>query len=226
MEQQSSFQTILVVEDDERLLRSLKNGLSEECENLHACVSGEDALDVLQRNAVEILLLDLILPKISGYDVLEYLDESNTEMHVIVMTGLDDEDSHLKALDLGADLVLHKPVTMRVLQAQFRAFARRNSPRMLGQWWLDYGQQAVKGPNDDKITLTSLEFNLLAHLISQDGATATRKEILRDAWRNQVADPRHVYNFVHSLQNKLARTGIKIESVQGIWYRVTIDESW
>ncbi|KKM01213.1 hypothetical protein LCGC14_1796630, partial [marine sediment metagenome] len=106
----AALETILIIEDDELLTRSLERLLRPEYETIRVAQQGAKGLEILQATVFDLVLLDLLLPEVNGFEILKYMQEHQPDVFVIVITAIPDEESHIQALDAGADLVLHKPV--------------------------------------------------------------------------------------------------------------------
>ena len=221
---------LLLVEDDDAIAGPLVKGLGREGFEVTRVATGADALAA---EPADLVLLDLGLPDIDGYEVCRRL-RSESEVPIIVITARGDEVDRVVGLELGADDYVVKPFGFRELVARIRAVSRRAASR-----------QAVAGDGDpeadpvlragrvevdtrtrratvdgDEISLTRKEFDLLALLASDPGATRTRDEILEEVWDAHWYGPTKTLDVhVASLRKKLGDPTL-IETVRGVGFRL------
>ena len=172
---------ILVVEDSDTLRESLRKGLSHEGFAVDVAADGELGLSYARNNPYDVLVLDLLLPKLDGWTILERLREKEDRPHVLVLTARDQVEDRVKGLNLGADDSLVKPFAFAALLARVHALVRRRyeerTPEIrVGALEIDLaGRKAVYA--GEALDLTAREYGLLEYLALRRGQTVTREEI-------------------------------------------------
>ena len=220
---------ILLVEDDPRLSRSLARLLEQDRHNVEVAPDGETGLDIaLGENGIDVVILDIGLPDISGLDVARRIREERRELAILMLTARDTVDDRVTGLDSGADDYVVKPFSYDELAARLRALARRTEsvvrrpePRLTaGPISLDETSRTVT-VNERPIDLSPREFSLLESLLRHTGQALTRDQLLDQAWPFGVAvTPNAVDAYVHYLRSKLGPEGDRIETVRGVGYRL------
>ena len=220
---------ILLVEDDPRLSRSLARLLEQDRHNVEVAPDGETGLDIaLGENGIDVVILDIGLPDISGLEVARRIREERRELAILMLTARDTVDDRVTGLDSGADDYVVKPFSYDELAARLRALARRTAsvvrrpePRLTaGPISLDETSRTVT-VNDRPIDLSPREFSLLESLLRHPGQALSRDQLLDQAWPFGVAvTPNAVDAYVHYLRSKLGPEGDRIETVRGVGYRL------
>ncbi|MGI9178275.1 MAG: response regulator transcription factor [Pirellulales bacterium] len=212
---------VLVVEDDGAARRSLAESLRAEKCVVFEAADGTFGLEIASREPLDLVVLDLMLPRLGGEQMLARLRTGN-DVPVIVVSAKRNEDDRVTALDLGADDYLVKPFTVRELLARMRAVLRRRdavpNELTLGDVTIDFGSKTAQR-GDQKIVLTAKEFALLVHLARCRGRLVSREELDR-AIHPGAAEPREdVSNVVDvlvlRLRRKLGRDLISTRRGQG-----------
>jgi two-component system, OmpR family, response regulator len=218
---------VLLVEDEERLSTTLSAGLEAEGFVVVAVGTGTDGLLQATTNSFDVVILDIMLPGLSGYEVLRRMRAARIWTPVLMLTAKDGEYEETDAFDLGADDYLTKPFSFRVLVARLHALARRGAPERpvvltAGTLSLDPTRRTVqRGQNP--IALTPREFGLLAFLMRKQDAVITKAEILRNVWDEHYQGPDNVVEvYVGYLRRKIdVPFGTNtIETVRGVGYRL------
>ncbi|MEB3982038.1 response regulator transcription factor [Mycobacterium sp. 663a-19] len=218
---------VLLVEDEARLSATLSLGLKAEGFVVTAVHTGVDALREVIENSFDVVVLDIMLPGHSGYEVLRRMREGEVWTPVLMLTAKDGEYDETDAFDLGADDYLTKPFSFRVLVARLRALVRRGAPERpvvltAGSLSLDPTRHLVqRGPT--QISLTPREFGLLEFLMRNKEAVVTKTEILRNVWDAHYQGPDNVVEvYVGYLRRKIdVPFGTNtIETVRGVGYRL------
>jgi DNA-binding response OmpR family regulator len=218
---------ILVVEDDDLTARALERGLAAEGYAVEVTRDGIDGLHRAREFSYDAMILDLMLPGISGQAVCSELRAAGRDLPVLMLTALGDPADHAAALDIGADDYIVKPFKFPVLLAHLRALLRRGPARLpavlrSGGLALDPARHVcTKGGS--VLELTPREFAVLRYLMSHAGATVSKQELLDHVWgENDAADHNVVQVYVSSLRRKVdgAGPGSLIETVRGIGYRM------
>lgn len=216
---------MLVVEDDASVRGVLCELLRRDGFEVHACADGSTVLPALAAVRADVVLLDLGLPDVNGFDLLRALRDVSP-VPVIVLSGYASESDRVLALELGADDYVVKPFLARELVARIRAHRRRASERaaaaedvvVAGDVRVDRSTREVEVAGE-AVALTAREFDLLSFLVDSPRRVFTRDQLLRDVWGSsgdwqQAAT---VTEHVHRLRQKLGAG--RIATVRGVGYR-------
>jgi two-component system, OmpR family, copper resistance phosphate regulon response regulator CusR len=176
---------VLVVEDDSKVARAVRDGLAAEGYEVHVASSGDEALDALRGHAFALIVLDLMLPGTSGLEVLATMRQAADSTPVLVLTARDTVGDRVAGLDAGADDYLVKPFAFAELVARVRALLRRSDgPARLSVGGLEVDPQSRRATRDGHVlALTAREFDLLEYLVRHQGQVVSRDQIARDVWR-------------------------------------------
>ena len=221
---------LLVVEDQLRLARALQRGLQAEGFVVDLEADGTAGLETARHGQYDALVLDVMLPGMSGHQIVRTLRAEGDWVPIIMLSARDGEYDQAAGLDAGADDYLTKPFSYVVLVARLRALIRRGAPDRpavltAGDLTLDPATRAVqRGPAD--VALTPREFALLELLLRRRGEVLTKTEILQHVWDSHYSgDPNIVEVYVGYLRRKIdapfGRQGI--ETVRGVGYRLAAD---
>ncbi|MFC2164862.1 response regulator transcription factor [Acidobacteriota bacterium] len=202
---------ILIVEDDKNLCETIKLALESEDYEVLAATDGREGLQLGIQEKLDLILLDLILPSITGFEICKKLRETGKKTPIIFLTGEKKEEiDKVMGLELGADDYLLKPFGTRELIARIKAVLRRSRPEKIDVEELSFGdvsidfkkQTALKGHKP--ISLTGKEFGLLKFLISHEGEVLSREKILNEVWGYETfPTTRTVDTFIHNLRHKI-----------------------
>ncbi|MEM6292709.1 MAG: response regulator transcription factor [Myxococcota bacterium] len=230
---------ILVVEDDENLRLPLVDNLEDEGFEVAQADTGEQAIETVKQGAFDVIVLDIMLPGMSGYDVCKALRAAGSKASVLMLTARSLEDDVVAGFDAGADDYLTKPYRLRELLARLRALLRRqaaNAPSEsaessearfdLDGIAVDRAARTVTQPDGAPVDLTRTEFDLLVFMLDHRGEALAREVILDKVWGNVRVDPRTVDNFVSNLKKKLGWTKDRkfaFRAVRGVGYRLEFD---
>lgn len=177
---------ILVVEDEEKLAGALREGLQTEGYEVRVAADGEEGLLLARRDSFDLVLLDLMLPKRGGIDVLTALRERGVATPVLILTARDAVEDRVLGLDRGADGYLVKPFTFPELLARIRALLRRGcvEPKLRLQHedlHMDLATRKV-ARREQSLELTGKEFEILERLMQHRGRIVSREMLARDVW--------------------------------------------
>ncbi|MFT6244832.1 MAG: DNA-binding response OmpR family regulator [Salibacteraceae bacterium] len=179
---------ILIIEDEQSIASFLKKGLEENGHETHLAFDGEIGLRLAASIPFDVILLDIILPKINGLEVCHKLrTELNFDKHIIMLTALGTTDDLVDGLNIGADDYLVKPIKFKELLARLNAINRRvdssttNATLKVGDLELNLDSKEVTF-NEKEIKLTAKEFYLLAYLMRNKGKVMSRIDILENVW--------------------------------------------
>jgi DNA-binding response OmpR family regulator len=179
---------ILLVEDNRAYAEMLKSNLEREGYEVSLAATGTDGLERAKQTAPDLIILDLMLPAMNGYTVLQRLRDEGREAPVLIMTARGAEEEKLRGFDLGADDYIVKPCGLREILARVRALLKRSgalarprSEATLGDLTIDFSARVVRR-GDAELSLRPKEFDLLAALLRHRGQVVSREDLLREVW--------------------------------------------
>ena len=219
---------ILVIEDETLILAFLERGLTAEGHAVDTATRGEDGLDRVRDGQPDVVVLDVMLPGIDGFDVLAAIRAMDPALPVIMLTARGEIADRVRGLDLGATDYLVKPFAFAELVARIRAHTRRPSDQPRGAASIEVGAVSLdllarEAEIDGlRVPLSAREFALLAYLMRHPGQVLSRQQILDGVW-GYTFDPRSnlVDVYIGYLRRKLAANGDSpIETVRGMGYRL------
>src|SRR5438876_11438928 len=202
---------ILIVDDQPEIVRGLEDNLRFEGYQTTSATNGEDALALAMSDAPDLVLLDLMLPRMSGWDVCRELRRKGIDVSVIMLTARGEEADRVEGLELGADDYVTKPFSLRELLARVRAVLRRRGPReKFEEFAFDDVRIRRRGrvvfKAGAEVALTRKEFDLLVYLVEHRGDIVTRDRLLDEVWGyEQFPTTRTVDTHVLRLRQKLER---------------------
>ena len=222
-------QTILIVEDDPALLRGLKDNFETQGFHVRTASDGAEGLESVLKEPPDLLLLDLMLPKVNGYEICRATRANHLTMPVIMLTAKGQEEDVVRGLELGADDYVTKPFSIRELIARVKAFLRRQSPAassyQFGDFRLDLTAHKLF-KNSVETELTAKEFRLLEFFVKRAGRALTRESILDGVWgREVIVTDRSVDRCVTTLRAKIeadAHNPRFIQTIRDIGYRFEV----
>ncbi|PDY45201.1 response regulator transcription factor [Bacillus pseudomycoides] len=216
---------LLVVEDNEPLLESITQILCDEFE-VDTAMNGEDGLFLALQNIYDVILLDVMLPVIDGFEVIQRIRNDKIETPVLFLTAKDSLEDRVKGLDFGGDDYLIKPFQAPELKARIRALLRR-SGNLTTKQTINYRGIELFGKDKDiqvdgeAIKLTLKQYELLEYLIQNSGKILMREQIFDRVWGfDSDTTVAIVEVYVHHLRKKLEPFGYQkdIQTVRGIGY--------
>lgn len=223
-------QSILVIEDDRSIARGLEKNLEFEGFSVLVAPDGELGLGLAMESPPDLILLDVMLPKLNGFEVLRELRRLEFDTPVILLTAKGEEQDKVRGLDLGADDYVTKPFGLAELLARIRAALRRKDGASLGCCdHVEFGDVSVDLVArsvlraGDVVSMTAREFDLLRLFVTRNEQALTRAEIIRRVWGYDYAGTdRTLDNFVRRLRKKLERepdAPRHFLTVRGVGYR-------
>lgn len=214
---------ILIVEDAFDIQELLQNYLEHAGYRTLTAADGEAALEVFRREEIDLILLDLMLPKLDGYGVCRAI-RGESDVPILMLTALDGEGSQMKGFDLQIDDYITKPFSIPILLRKIEAVLRRTKgtggPRQLVYLDLALDLDGYQGKvNGRRVDLTRREFELLKTLLQNQGRVLTRQMLLNRVWSYDFyGDERIVDTHIKNIRKKL---GVDyIETIRGVGYRV------
>jgi len=227
-----SREKIIIVEDDQHISKLVKYNLQKAGFDCVVTITGEEALGLLEKETPDLMIVDIMLPKMDGFEFCRCVKQDEKFMHipVIMLTARGEEVDRIVGFELGADDYIVKPFSPRELVLRIKAILRRGVAPEPVKEHLRVGNISVDVPRhkvmiDKKvIKLAPMEFNLLIILMERQGRVQSRDVLLNDVW-GITADvtTRTVDTHIKMLRQKLGRSGKLIETVRGIGYRVAED---
>ena len=223
---------ILIVEDEPNLLNVIKKKLTLENYSVDTCDNGIDALDFIDLAPYDLILLDIMLPKLDGLSVLDNIRKNNNTTPVILLTANDSIKDKVTGLDLGADDYLIKPFSFDELLARIRALTRRNSENPSNEFKIADLVLNIKTHtvlrNGINIDLSSKEFAILEYLIRNKGIVLSRDQIESHVWSYDFNFSSNVVDvYIRYLRKKIDKDFDKklIHTIRGTGY-VLKEEIW
>ena len=220
---------ILTVEDDERIRTAVKMALEDEGWAVEETANGEDALDAFTREPADVVLIDIMLPGMDGFELCRSIRRAS-DVPIVMVTARADTHDVVAGLEAGADDYLTKPFAPKELSARIRALLRRIRPPMPGHQRLSFGDLEII-PDEGKVTLakkevhlTKTEFRLLCELASNPGRVFSREALLDKVWGyGYFGDGRLVDVHIRRLRTKIeadAANPRHVVTVRGLGYRL------
>ncbi len=220
-------ETVLIIEDDATMLTALKDNFEFKGYKVLTAANGEKGLQAALKAKPDLILLDIMLPKINGYEICRFVREAKLAMPIIMLTAKGEESDIVLGLNLGADDYVTKPFSIKELLARAGALLRREKREELtvyefGDCSLDLNARRLRRQQKE-VELSPKEFNLLEFFVKKRGRALTRDEILNGVWGYDcVVTSRSIDRFVTTLRNKIepdASRPIYIHTVRQIGYR-------
>ncbi len=230
MTDQNTSRRVLVVDDEERMVRFIRLNLEHDGFQVVEAYNGQQAMDKLRETLPDLVLLDVMMPDIDGFEVLRLIRENN-DVPVIMLTAKNEEDDRVKGLELGADDYVSKPFSPRELVSRVKAVLRRNEGARSSTSGLivvddylkiDFDRREVWVDNE-LVKLRPTEYRLLYHLVQNAGWVISHDQILAKVWGYEYRDePHYVRLYVNYLRQKLEQDPAKpkyILTERGVGYR-------
>ena len=219
---------VFIVEDEPDLRDTLKYNLENEGFSVEAFSNGETFLSSVYKNIPNLVILDLMLPGVSGLDVCRELraNENYDGIGIVMLTAKSEEIDRIVGFELGADDYVTKPFSVRELILRVKVLLKKRTDDGANEQILEFGPilmnlGAHEVSIDGKIVnLTALEFKLLKHLLKRKGRVQTRDQLLGDVWGySSEVTTRTVDTHIKRLREKLGEPGDLIQTIRGVGYR-------
>jgi DNA-binding response OmpR family regulator len=217
---------ILIIEDDAAILRALKDNFVALGHRVRTARDGQEGLDAALNRKSDLIILDIMLPRVNGFDLCRAVRAENLTMPILMLTAKGQEEDIIRGLELGADDYVTKPFSIRELMARAQAFLRRHvqggGVQHFGEFTLDaISHRLTRGGAD--IPLTTKEFRLLQFFLQRPGRALTRETIMNAVWGNSVmVTVRSVDRCVTTLRGKIEpnpRDPSFIHTIRDVGYR-------
>lgn len=216
---------ILVVEDNLDLRELFVTTINNAGYRAFGATDGLDALNLMDNTHIDLIVADIMMPKMSGYELTKELRSLGNSIPILMVTAKDDYDSLQKGFSFGADDYMIKPVNVNELLLRIQALLRRariNSEKkiVIGSTIIDYESMTVKY-NDDDIVLPLKEFNLLFKLLSFPGKIFTRQQLMDEIWgMDSETDDRTINTHINRLRDRFSNNqDFEIVTIRGLGYK-------
>jgi DNA-binding response OmpR family regulator len=214
---------ILLVEDDWKLRRISSDFLKKDGYEVIEAEDGEKALELFFDNKIDLVILDIMLPKLNGWEVCREIRKEKEDIPIIMLTAKGEEEDILKGYDLKTDEYITKPVALKILMAKIKALLRRNNDKPIIKFddlEIDNVSHMVT-LDGNNLELSPKEYELLLYFVKNRGIALTREKIIVSLWGYDYdGDQRSVDSHVKRLRKKL--DGKYIDTVRGIGYKFEV----
>lgn len=219
---------VFIVEDEPDLRDTLTYNFESEGFTVESFSNGESFLEALEKTIPNLVILDLMLPGISGLDVCRELrsNENHNNIAVVMLTAKSEEIDRIVGFELGADDYVTKPFSVRELILRVKVLIKKRFQNPVNEQILEFGPITMNLDAHDvfvdgqNIILTALEFKLLKHLMNRKGRVQTRDQLLGDVWGySSEVTTRTVDTHIKRLREKLGKPGDLIQTIRGVGYR-------
>lgn len=212
---------ILVVEDEKNLNRLIAEGIEDEGYNVDRCFNGKDALDYISSAEYDAIVMDILMPKMNGLDVVRKIRSEGNTTPVIFLTSLSEVNDRVEGLNSGADYYLVKPFSMDELVAVVRALARKSSGQhtnelTVGDLTLDMSTQTVTR-GGRMLSLSPKEYALLEYMMRNRGIVLSREMIENNLWNFDYEGGTNVVDVYISFLRKKIDTGFDNKLIHTVW---------
>ena len=221
---------LLIVEDETRMAELLRKGLTEEGHTATCAADGAEGLALAKSYDFDVIILDLMLPRLSGYELAKRLRAEKILTPILMLTAKDSVPDIVRGLDLGADDYMTKPFSFDELVARLRAVKRRalaakDTSLRVADLVLDpASREVVRGA--ERVSLTRTEYNLLERLMYRSGKVVSRRSLIEAVWGfDRDIEENTLDAFMHLLRNKIDPPGRSklIHTVRGVGYMIRGD---
>lgn len=225
---------ILICEDEPSMRMGLKDNLEFESYDVDTAEDGETGLNKILENEYNLIILDVMMPKLSGFDVCKSARKNGITTPIILLTAKGEEIDKVLGLELGADDYVTKPFSLRELLARIKAILRRgelnsktveDKDNQIGNLLVNFGTYQARVKNKD-VQMSHKEFEILHYLWKKKNATVSRDELLTEVWGfEETPTTRTVDNFILKLRQKIEKDSNHpqyILTVHGVGYKLVI----
>ena len=220
---------ILVVDDEQRMRKLIKDFLTAKGYKILEAEDGEKALEVYEKNKnqINLILLDVMMPKLDGWSVLRQIRQENKELPIIMLTARGEEQDELFGFELGVDEYISKPFSPKILVARVEAILKRTGKnekeiKDLGGIQIDKEGRTVS-VDGKPIELSLREYELLLYLVQNENIALSRDKILNNVWNyDYYGDTRTIDSHVKKIRHKLGKKGKYIKTIRGIGYKFEV----
>ena len=221
---------ILLVEDDQKLNKLFYTVLSKQGFNVHIANNGIEAFNILENNHIDLIISDIMMPKMDGYEFTENVRKINEDIPILMITAKDDFNSKQKSFLIGIDDYMVKPIDVNEMILRVHALLRRikivhDKKQVVGSTVLEYDSLTITR-NDESIVLAQKEFYLLYKLLSYPNKVFTRNQLMDEIWGvDSPSDLQTIDVHINRLRRRFENNpDFKIVTVRGLGYKVVKNE--
>lgn len=221
---------ILLVEDDQKLNKLFYTVLSKQGFNVHIANNGIEAFNILENNHIDLIISDIMMPKMDGYEFTENVRKINEDIPILMITAKDDFNSKQKSFLIGIDDYMVKPIDVNEMILRVNALLRRSKivhdkKQVVGSTVLEYDSLTITR-NDESIVLAQKEFYLLYKLLSYPNKVFTRNQLMDEIWGvDSPSDLQTIDVHINRLRRRFENNpDFKIVTVRGLGYKVVKNE--
>lgn len=221
---------ILLVEDDQKLNKLFYTVLSKQGFNVHIVNNGIEAFNILENNHIDLIISDIMMPKMDGYEFTENVRKINEDIPILMITAKDDFNSKQKSFLIGIDDYMVKPIDVNEMILRVNALLRRSKivhdkKQVVGSTVLEYDSLTITR-NDESIVLAQKEFYLLYKLLSYPNKVFTRNQLMDEIWGlDSPSDLQTIDVHINRLRRRFENNpDFKIVTVRGLGYKVVKNE--
>ena len=223
--------TILVVDDESRIRKLIKDFLRQENYAVLEAEDGEDALNIFEqnKNKIDLIILDVMMPKFDGWSVLRKIRQDNTQIPIIMLTARAEEQDELFGFELGVDEYITKPFSPKILVARVNTVLKRTTKKSktvqdIGGIVIDPEGRTVT-VDGKELELSLREYELLKYLLDNENIALSRNNILSKVWNYEYyGDSRTIDSHIKKIRHKLGKKGKYIQTIRGVGYKFQISE--
>ena len=220
--------TVLIVDDESRMRKLIKDFLIKKEYKILEAVDGEDAIKVFKENEdkINLILLDVMMPKLDGWSTLRQIRQFSN-VPIIMLTARGEEQDELFGFELGVDEYISKPFSPRILVARVEALLKRatkvsNNVYEIGGIEVDSDGRTIK-VDSKNVELSLREYELLKYLIDNKGIALSRDKILNNVWTyDYYGDSRTIDSHIKKIRHKLGKKGKYIQTMRGVGYKFEV----
>lgn len=219
---------ILICDDDNDILDLLELYLLKDDTEILKAEDGQAALDILEKDNIDICLLDIMMPKINGYEVIKRAKKF-TDIPIILLTSKNDDNDIILGLDLGADDYIKKPFNPLEVAARVKSHLRRRQIDGTKDYIIKIGEvelnikEAVLKVRNVEVILTSIEFKILKYLMINKGSILTKAQIFEEIWREDfITDDNIIMVYISKLREKIEenpKQSVYLKTIRGLGYK-------
>lgn len=214
---------VLIIEDEKLIADSIKRGLEQEGYNVQVSYNGEDGLEIALYEQFDVIILDLMLPKINGFDICKNLRSKDIFTPILILSARSEIDDKVKGLSIGADDYLTKPFNFEELLARIKALVRRPKTQLkqiikCGDLIINTDLMEVT-KNNNKLDLSKKEYLLLEYLVKNKNTILSKNKIIENVWEyDSNILPNTIEQYINYLRKKLNNKKI-IKTIRGFGYK-------
>lgn len=217
---------ILIVEDEEPIRKLISKVLTSSGMFVYQAENGTKALEMLEKYRFDLVVLDILMEDISGYDVAKEIRKHDLQLPIIFLSGKKEDEDIIKGLDIGADSYITKPFSPSVLTAQVKSQIKRrweilredNRSNYISLGIFKFDLKAYKlYKNDEEIKLSSKETKLMKFFMEHPNQVFSKEELYQNVWHENMSDDNSIMVYIKYLRNKIEETPNKPKYIQTVW---------